>query len=262
MTGGGAGGAVLRGVLRRDRAVVAGCLLGVVALSWGWLLAGAGMPMHEMGGMLMAMSPAAWTPGYAALVLAMWAVMMAAMMLPSAAPMILLYASIARRGGAARGATACFVAGYVAMWSFFSLAATALQYALERASLVSAMWQATSAVLAGTLLVAAGVYQWSSFKQACLRRCRSPLDFVLTQWRPGVRGAWEMGVRHGAYCVGCCWLLMLLLFVGGVMNLAWIGGLALFVLVEKLAPAGHWIGRAAGLVLVAWGAATLIAAAR
>ena len=118
----------------------------------------------------------------------------------------------------------------------------------------------TSTALAGALLIAAGLYQWSALKQACLRRCRSPLEFVMTQWREGVRGAFVMGLRHGAYCLGCCWLLMLLLFVGGVMNLSWIAGLALFVLIEKLAPAGHWIGRAAGAGLIAWGVATLATA--
>ena len=119
------------------------------------------------------------------------------------------------------------------------------------------MMEMTSTVLAGALLIAAGLYQWSSLKQACLRRCRSPLEFVMTQWREGVRGAFVMGLRHGAYCLGCCWLLMLLLFVGGVMNLSWIAGLALFVLIEKTAPAGHWIGRAAGAGLIAWGGVTL-----
>ena len=122
------------------------------------------------------------------------------------------------------------------------------------------MMETTSIVLAAALLIAAGVYQWTRLKQACLTRCRSPLEFVLTQWREGSRGAFTMGLRHGGYCVGCCWVLMLLLFVGGVMNLVWIAGLAAYVLVEKLAPAGHWIGRATGLLLIGWGIATLFAA--
>ena len=253
------GEAVLRQVLRRDRALVVGCLLLVIALSWAYLLTGAGMPMEEMGGMLMAMSPAEWTSSYAVLVFVMWTVMMAAMMLPSAAPIVLLYLTVAQRaagtGNLARG-PASFATGYLAVWTGFSFAATALQYALERTSLLSPMLEATSVALAGGVLIGAGIYQWTPLKQACLRRCRSPLEFIVTQWRPGARGAFEMGLRHGAYCVGCCWLLMLLLFVGGVMNMVWIAAIAVFVLVEKLVPAGHWVGRGAGLALAGWGVAT------
>ena len=150
--------------------------------------------------------------------------------------------------------------GYGATWIAFSLGAVALQFALERAAMLSPMMEATSITLAGGLLIAAGIYQWTPLKQACLLRCRSPLDFVLTHWRNGARGAFVMGVWHGTYCVGCCWMLMLLLFVGGVMNLGWIAGIAIFVLVEKLVPAGHWIGRGAGVLLIGWGAATLLMA--
>ena len=116
----------------------------------------------------------------------------------------------------------------------------------------------TNRLLAGGVLIAAGVYQWTPLKQACLRRCRSPLEFLTTEWREGTQGVFVMGLRHGGYCLGCCWILMLLLFVGGIMNMAWIVGIALFVLVEKLAPAGHWIGKAAGALLVLWGFATLV----
>jgi predicted metal-binding membrane protein len=254
-------GALVEEALRRDRLLVVSCLLLVIVLSWGYLISGAGM-MHEMGDMLMPMSMGPWTPAHAALVLAMWAVMMAAMMLPSAAPTILLYATIARRraerGGPA-GAAGAFALGYLCVWAAFSVAATVLQFGLERAALLSPMMQTTSRVLAGVVLIANGVYQWMPLKQACLRHCRSPLDFILTRWRPGAGGALRMGLDHGTVCVGCCWLLMLLLFVGGVMNLAWIAGIALFVLIEKLSPAGHWIGRGAGVLLIAWGVATLFA---
>lgn len=246
--------------LRHDRVVVIAGLLAVVLLSWTYLLTGAGM-MQEMGGMLMPMSMGPWTPAHAALVFAMWAVMMAAMMLPSAAPTILLYGVIARRHTEDRAlvtASVAFVLGYVAVWATFSLLAVALQFGLERAALLSPMMGATSIALAGAVLIATGLYQWTPLKQACLRHCRSPLEFIIGHWRAGVGGAFGMGFRHGVYCVGCCWLLMLLLFVGGVMNLAWIGGLALFVLIEKLAPTGHWIGRGAGVLLVAWGTATLL----
>jgi len=255
------GGSVIERALRRDRVLVVSCLLFVVVLSWAYLLSGAGM-MQAMGDMLMPMSTGPWTLGWAVLVLVMWAVMMAAMMLPSAAPIILLYAAIARRSserGEPASASAAFAFGYIAVWAAFSLAATVLQYGLEKVALMSPMMQTTSIALAGTVLIAAGLYQWTPLKQACLRHCRSPLDFIVTYWRPGARGAFVMGLRHGAYCVGCCWLLMLLLFVGGVMNFAWIAGVALFVLIEKLVPAGHWIGRGAGILLVVWGTVTLLA---
>lgn len=255
------GGALVEAALRRDRIVVASALVAVVVFAWGYLLAGAGMGMHEMDGMLMARHPS-WTPGYVAVVLLMWAVMMAAMMLPSAAPMILLFGTIARRRQAAGDASAdagVFGIGYVAVWAAFSLVAVALQFALDRAALLSPMLSTTSTALAGAVLIGAGVYQWTPLKQACLRRCRSPLDFLMTEWREGKGGAFVMGLRHGAYCLGCCWVLMLLLFVGGIMNLAWIAGIAVFVLLEKLAPAGHWIGQGAGAALVLWGFATLVA---
>ncbi|SDR20879.1 Predicted metal-binding membrane protein [Rhizobiales bacterium GAS191] len=251
---------MIEGALRRDRVLVVAAMLAVTALSWAYLLAGAGMSMHEMDGMLMPMRVGPWTPGYAALLLVMWATMMAAMMLPGAAPMILFYGSIARRRrerGDLAAATGAFAFGYLAIWAAFSLAAVILQFGLERAALLSPMMQTTSVAFAGAVLIAAGVYQWTPLKQACLRHCRSPLDFVMTEWREGKRGALVMGLRHGSYCVGCCWVLMLLLLVGGVMNFAWIGGLALFVLVEKVAPAGHWLGRVAGLGLIAWGGTVL-----
>jgi predicted metal-binding membrane protein len=246
--------------LRHDRILVSAGVLAVVVLSWTYLLAGAGT-LQEMDGMLMPMSSGPWTPGHALVMLLMWAVMMAAMMLPSAAPMILFYATVARgRGGSVMPATTSgiFALGYIAIWTAFSLAAVALQYGLERLALLSPMMETTSKTLAGGILVAAGIYQWSPLKKTCLQGCRSPLEFVLTHWCPGARGAFLMGVRHGVYCVGCCWMMMLLLFVGGVMNLGWIAGLAILVLVEKLAPAGHWIGRGAGIVLAGWGIAALL----
>ena len=249
--------------LRRERVLVLAGLAFVVVVAWGWLLAGAGM-MEDMGGMLMPMSSGPWTAGHALLVVVMWVAMMAAMMLPSAAPMVLFHAAMVRRRGAG-GATAAassgaFVLGYLAVWSAFSVVATALQFALERLALLSPMMQATSIVLAGAILVAAGVYQWTPLKRACLQHCRSPLAFMMAHWRDGTAGAFAMGARHGAFCLGCCWLLMALLFIGGVMNLAWIAGIAVFVAVEKLVPAGHWVSRAAGALLVAWGVATWMTA--
>ena len=261
---------LLTALHRHDRMAVVAIVAAVVLASWAYLLLGVDMPMQDvpmqdmpgmdMTGMDMPMAEPAWTAGYAALMLLMWMAMMAAMMLPSALPMLLFYDSIAKKRSAASstvGPTSLFGLGYLVVWAGFSVAAVLLQYGFDRAALLSPMMQATSTVLAGIILVGAGIYQWTPLKQACLRRCRSPLDFVMTEWRSGKSGAFAMGLRHGAYCLGCCWLLMLLLFVGGVMNIAWIIGIALFVLVEKLSPAGHWIGKAAGVALILWGGAVL-----
>lgn len=245
---------ILERALRRDRALVLGALALVILLCWAYLLTGGGAMPRDMAPM-----PAApWTPGHVLLMFVMWALMMAAMMLPSAAPVVLLYATIARnrraRGQPAVGALV-FALGYVGVWGVFSAVAVALQFALERAALLSPMMETTSIALAAVVLVAAGAYQWTPWKDACLRHCRSPMDFVLMHWREGTAGALAMGARHGAYCLGCCWVLMLLLFVGGVMNLLWIGGLAVYVLLEKVLPGGRWVGRGAGAGLVAWGLA-------
>ncbi|MFN2643966.1 MAG: DUF2182 domain-containing protein [Burkholderiales bacterium] len=243
-------------VLARDRVIVVAALTSVVVAAWLYLFAGAGMGHAGMGDMSMADMRPRWSAGYVAVMALMWIVMMAAMMLPSAAPMVLVHAAIYRRRAAAGGAwrsNTLFVLGYLASWTLFSLAAVGLQWALAERALLSPMMHMSSTALAAALFVGAGIYQWTPLKQACLRRCRSPLDFVMTYWREGALGSFVMGVRHGSFCLGCCWMLMLLLFVGGLMNLAWVAGIAAFVLVEKLAPAGHWIGKVAGLVLLAWG---------
>ena len=249
--------------LRYDRAVVLAGLCFVVLLAWTYLLLGAGMEMETMdmgGGQIMVMLPQ-WSPGYGLVVFVMWAVMMVAMMLPSTAPVTLLIASIAlSRGSRSLGSTPMFVAGYLAVWFVFAAAATLLQWRLELAGMLSETMALASTVAAGVLLIAAGVYQWTPLKQACLRHCRSPFDFLLFHWREGAAGAFVSGVRHGAFCFGCCWMLMALLFVGGVMNLAWIGGIALLVLVEKVLPWGGLTGRATGAVMIAWGGFTLAAA--
>jgi predicted metal-binding membrane protein len=244
-----------RRLIANERFLPGCALLLAVIAAWAYLWSGAGT-LQEMGGEAMPMSAGPWTPGHALVMLAMWIVMMTAMMLPSASPMILLFATIARAKqakGQRRGSTTVFVLGYLAVWSAFSLLAVLLQFTLEKAALLSPMMEATSAAFAAAVLIAAGVYQWTPLKQACLSRCRSPLDFVIHHWHEGQRGAFRMGVLHGAYCVGCCWLLMLVLFVGGVMNLAWVLALAALVLAEKLVPAGHWIGRVAGAGLIGWG---------
>ena len=249
--------------LRHDRAVVLGSLTLVVLLAWTYLLlgGGVGMEMTDMGGGQMMAMPPEWTLGYGLVVFVMWAVMMLAMMLPSAAPVTLLIASLARKraaaGGAVRASTALFVFGYLAVWVAFAAAATTLQWALDEAGLLSETMAFGKIVLAGSVLIAAGVYQWTPLKEACLRHCRSPLDFLLFHWHDGALGAVVSGIRHGLFCLGCCWMLMALLFVGGIMNLAWIAGIALLVLIEKTLPWGKRISQVTGAVLVAWGIATL-----
>ncbi|NMG77310.1 DUF2182 domain-containing protein [Aromatoleum diolicum] len=270
--------ATLEAVIRRDRVVVITALFAVIALSWAYLLAGAsmGMSAFEMtrmsqlgtaggvseGGMAgMAMvAPAVWTPGYAALMFLMWWIMMVAMMLPSAAPVILLFATVNRKQrdtGQPYVATSIFTFGYLAAWAGFSLVAVILQWGFELTGILSPTLVATNATFGGVLLLAAGIYQLTPIKHACLRHCRSPLAFLGTHWRRGARGALRMGLMHGGFCVGCCWFLMGLMFFGGVMNLYWIAGLALFVLCEKTIPAGHWLGYATGVVLLVWGAGML-----
>jgi predicted metal-binding membrane protein len=210
--------------------------------------------MQEMGGMTMPMSAWPWTAAHAVLMFFMWLIMMAAMMLPSAAPVILLYGTISRRSNAQISvAPILFAIGYVAVWSCFGLAALFAQFLLEWAELLSPMMEATSAGLSGALLIAAGIYQFTPLKRSCLRICRSPLDFLMSHWRSGKLGAFEMGARHGIYCVACCWGLMLLLFVGGLMNLMWIVGLAVYVLIEKLVAGGQRLAQITGVLLVASG---------
>ena len=150
--------------------------------------------------------------------------------------------------------TGIFAAGYVAVWAGFSVLAVVLHWALEAAGLLSAMMATTTAWMGATILIAAGLWQLAPIKHACLSQCRSPVGFLAGHWRAGRRGAFRMGLVHGAYCLGCCWFLMTLLFFGGVMNLWWIGGLAAYVLLEKLMPMGHWLGYAVGAALVGWGA--------
>ena len=208
------------------------------------------------------MRPAVWGIRYAALMFVMWWVMMVAMMLPSAAPMILFFALVNRRTHAKGGPyvpTAVFAGAYFVAWGGFSVTAVALQWGLERAELLSPMTASRNAAFGGALLVLVGAYQLSPLKHACLRHCRGPIDFISRHWHAGRRGAFRMGVLHGLYRLGCCWALMALLFFGGVMNLYWIAGLALFVLLEKTIPPGHWLASLSGLGLVAWGVALLTA---
>ena len=224
---------------RRERAAILVALAGITALCWLYLVS---MPLMAMG---------------AAVMFLMWWVMMIGMMLPSALPMTLTFATVNRRRrelGTPYVPTAVFVAGYLLAWGAFSLAATGLQWGLERAALLTPMMRTSSSLLGGLLFVAVGLYQLTPLKHACLRRCRSPLAFVLERWHDGTAGALRMGVEHGAYCLGCCALLMTLLFVGGVMNLLWVAAIAAWVLLEKVLPAGEALARGAGVAAMAFGA--------
>ena len=255
---------VLETILRRDRQVVVAALVVVIVMAWLWILLGAGTGMSAMdviGGsspdhMASMMAPALWTAAYAGIMFTMWWVMMAAMMLPSAAPILLLFARINRKEKSAGRPfipTGIFAAGYLIAWGAFSAVATGLQWAFEQLGLLSPMMVTTSYSLGGAILLAAGVWQLTPIKGICLRHCRSPIGFFVQRWRPDRGGAFRMGLEHGSFCLGCCWFLMGLLFFGGIMNLFWIAGLAAFVLLEKTVPMGSWIGRIVGVGVAAWG---------
>ena len=245
--------------LRRDRYIVLGGLAAITLLAWAYLLYltpdMSGMDsLGELGSMSMAGVSVGFGPVDVVLMFLMWAVMMVGMMVPSAAPMILAFASINRRRrerGSPYVPTAVFLSGYLLVWVGFSVAATVAQVALILAILGSP--NMVSPIIGGVLLLAAGAFQLSPLKSVCLRHCRTPMGFITNDWREGHRGALLMGLHHGGYCLGCCWALMGLLFLLGVMNLLWIAALAAFVLVEKVLPAGVWVGRAAGVGLLAWG---------
>ena len=251
----------LEAVLSRNRIPVLAALAGATALAWAYLVLMAGGmrgAMPDMPGMAHGATRAVpWTPAHFAMMLGMWVVMMVGMMLPAATPMILFFATFVRRSreqGHRVAPVGAFVAGYLAVWSAFASAATTLQWALDRAAMLSPHMATVSPVLGGAVLIAAGLYQWTPLKDACLGLCRSPVAFVMGRWRPGTGGAFRMGAEHGAYCVGCCWALMALLFVGGVMDLLWVAAITLAVLAEKLAPRGRWVARATGAALVLAGA--------
>jgi predicted metal-binding membrane protein len=251
-------------LLRRDRTVSVAALSGLLVAAWSYLLyLGYGMSdpaMSDMPGMpgmsitMPDMHPWSWIE-FGALV-GMWAVMMVAMMIPAAAPMILTFAAVHRRRseeGRPAVPTSIFLLGYLVVWSLFSVAAAAGQAVLHARALLSPEMSAASPMLVGGLLVAAGVFQWTPLKRACLSACRSPLSFLMSRWREGRAGSFLLGVQHGLYCLGCCWALMGLLFVAGVMNLLWVAGIAVIVLIEKVAPRGDLLARLAGVALVVAG---------
>ena len=245
----------LEAVLRRDRIVVVSGVTGLAALAWAYMVYLAqGTSDMDMGMAMPQMQT--WGSGDLVLMFAMWVVMMVAMMVPTAAPMVLVFAAMNRRGRERQPylPTGTFLLGYVVVWSGFAALATLANWGLHANGLLSTMMGSATSIVGGGLLLAAGIFQWTPFKYVCLTRCRSPIGFLLSEWREGADGALVLGLRHGLLCLGCCWALMGLLFVVGVMNLLWIAALAGFVLVEKVAPGGVWVSRASGLLLVGWGA--------
>lgn len=238
----------------RDRILAMGTLIALIALCWLYL---ARMNTHGGAGVLCTAMPAAVDSPleqFAAAYL-MWTVMMVAMMVPTAVPAIQMFGNFARKRTVVVGSAqmSLFVLGYIALWTVYSGFAAAAQVAFARASLLTPAMQSTSIILSAAILLLAGAFQFTSFKDACLTQCRSPFAFFLAKWRDGNWGAFGLGMQHGSYCVGCCWALMGLMFVVGAMNLLWMGALSLFMLAEKVAPASWHLNRGAGVVLIMWG---------
>jgi predicted metal-binding membrane protein len=248
-------------VVRRDRLAVSVALVGIAGVAWFYLIfeterfAATGI-CHCAAMAIGGPNLAPWAPQTLLPLFLMWIEMMVAMMLPAVAPLVLLFSKVAR-SRAERGQpyvpTALFISGYFAVWSVFSLGAAIAQWVLHGVALLSPQMTANSTILCGLLFVGAGLFQFSPLKNVCLNHCRSPLTFLLTKWRNGPTGAFLMGWSHGLFCTACCWLLMLLLFAVGVMNLLWIALLAIFALSERVAPKRWCLAQVSGLVLVAFG---------
>ena len=251
----------MEAILKRDRAIVIAALAAIALVAWGYMVYEARAMYHTSvcycAGMKMSgPDTGPWSVGTLLPLFLMWAEMMVAMMIPSAAPMILTFAMVNRKRREQKQPfvpTGIFLLGYLAVWTGFSVLAAVAQWILHALALLSPMMVSTSPLLGGGLLMVAGVFQWTPLKSACLTHCRSPLSFLMTDWGEGKWGAFFMGLKHGAYCTGCCWFLMALLFVAGVMNVWWIAIIALFVLLEKVVPEGLVVGKVAGVLLVAWG---------
>jgi predicted metal-binding membrane protein len=252
---------VLENLFKRDRLIVIAALTGITLLAWGYMVYEARAMYHTgvccCAGMKMSgPDNSVWNASTLIPLFLMWVEMMVAMMIPSAAPMILTFAMVQRKRREQEQPfvpTTIFLLGYLVVWTGFSALAAIAQWILHAKALLSPMMVSISPILGGVILIVAGIFQWTPLKNSCLTRCRSPLSFLMTGWREGKSGALAMGLKHGAYCAGCCWFLMALLFVAGVMNLWWIAVIAVFVLVEKIAPKGLFIGKVAGIFLIAWG---------
>lgn len=251
----------LEKLLKRDRTVILAGLALISILSWVYLFYLAGEMQASMGvqttiqGVSKPMT-AAWSSSDLFFVFVMWVVMMVAMMIPSAAPFILTFSQEKRKRRSNEGpykSTGLFVLGYLAVWAGFSLLATLVQWGLFSATLLTASMGRVVPALGGAILLAAGIFQWTPLKHACLSHCRTPIGFLLEDWREGNWGAFVMGLQHGSFCTVCCWALMALMFVAGVMNVLWMALIAILILIEKVAPSGDWLGRVAGIGLGAWG---------
>jgi predicted metal-binding membrane protein len=256
---------VIERILRRDRAILIFGLIAITLLAWGYVINLSfqmmNMPMDTSPSMDMSPTPLmpnvqAWRVEDFFFNLTMWAVMMVAMMTPSATPMILAFAGLNRRRNVnenASGKAITFLAGYMIIWFSFSAIATLIQRGFHSIGTLSPEVIRVTPLIGAIILILAGIYQFTPLKYVCLSNCRTPMSFLATEWRDGISGALIMGLRHGLYCLGCCWTLMLLLFVTGVMNLLWVALIAGYVLIEKAIPAGQWVSRAFGLVMIGWG---------
>ena len=250
---------------KRDRIAIFAALIGVSGLAWAYIVyLWAKMPAMDAGALGMTIQMQSWMLVDFWFMFLMWAIMMVGMMLPSAAPMTLLYAGMVRkaeRQGTPMAPTAAFVSGYLTMWCVFSVGATLVQWGLHEAAMLSPIMMANSQFLGAALLIVAGVYQLTPWKMVCLDHCRSPANFISEHWQLGASGAFRLGLHHGAFCLGCCWALMGLLFVGGVMNLLWIAAITIFVFLEKVLPVGVWsfrLGWFAGIGLIGCGVSVLV----
>ncbi|GMQ82635.1 MAG: DUF2182 domain-containing protein [Rhodothermia bacterium] len=238
---------------RRDALAIVFSLVGITSLAWLYLVFVADQMSNPIRVGISAMQIPAWDAAYFVSMYLMWAIMMIGMMVPSVAPAVLIYAGIVRKAESRDqtvAPTGAFVAGYLTIWILFSLLATSAQWGLASAALVSPMMVSSSKWLSAGLLLSAGVYQWLPIKNQCLHQCRSPIEYISARWRKGYAGAVRMGIGHGLYCLGCCWVLMALLFVGGVMNLLWIAAIAVYVLIEKVLPFGEITARVMGVLTI------------
>jgi predicted metal-binding membrane protein len=248
-------------ILKRDRLILLGVLIAVTILAWGYMVYEARVMYHTgvccCAGMKMSgPDTAPWSTSTLLPLFLMWSEMMAAMMIPSAAPTLLMFAMVNRKRREQDRPfvpTAVFLSGYLVSWTAFSALAALAQWVLHAKALLSPMMVSASPIVGGVLLIGAGVFQWMPLKQSCLTQCQSPLTFLMTDWREGFGGAFQMGLKHGIYCTGCCGFLMAILFVAGVMNIWWIAAITAFVLIEKIMSRGLVVGRLAGVLLAAWG---------
>ena len=243
--------------MAREQWTVWIAIAALCALAWVYTInLAAAMPAGSMGTMAAMPAVADWTWIDFTTMFTMWSVMMVAMMLPSATPMILLFATVSRKQELPTPRwmrIGLFVGGYLVVWTAFSIIATVLNWGLHTGGYLTSVMGRVTPLIGGIVLVAAGLYQWTTLKYVCLDNCRSPVGFLTRYWRNTTSNAFEIGIRHGAFCFGCCWLLMILLFVLGVMNLVWIVVLTVFVLLEKVIPHGRTMGRVAGVLMVGWG---------